>query len=181
MKQFSSNDECLSLQRIIPFSLLIGYPKSGILQENWEPPWQKLHGVDNQGLVDAIRRTPKLTMNHNKAVKHVGVNGHLPMQHIVPFLVQRDYLAQIWYVVYNLRIVCSRNGTIWTITGLWMLPEAPLTFLIHVQKDMKQFSSNGCLSLQRVIPFSLLIGYQKSGILQAIWEPTLTETTWCGQ
>ena len=37
-------------------------------------------------------------------------------------------------------------------------------------KVIKHLSSNGCLSLQHIIPLSLLIGYPISDILHEIWE-----------
>ena len=54
--------------------------------------------------------------------------------------------------------------------NLKVLPEAPLIFPIHLRKDMKHFSSNGCLSLQYSIPFCVLRGCPEYCILCAIHQ-----------
>ncbi len=60
MKHFISN-VCLSLQYIVPFLVLIGYPPYLVFCVKFESrPQQKRHGVNNAGLVYAIRSSSHL-------------------------------------------------------------------------------------------------------------------------
>ena len=53
---------------------------------------------------------------------------------------------------------------------LYMLSEAPLIIIMHLRKVGNHSSSNGCPSLQHIIPFPVLRGYLKSAILHEIWD-----------
>ena len=44
----------------------------------------------------------------------------------------------------SLRVDHSRNDTVWTTRGSYILQEAPPTLLIHLRPHMNHFNNNGC-------------------------------------
>ena len=48
-------------------------------------------------------------------------------------------------------------------SALQMLSEGPPTCLLYLRKALEHFITNGCLSLQYIISFAILIGYPTSG------------------
>ena len=79
----------------------------------------------------------------------------------------------------SLRVHHSRNDTVWTTRGSYILQEAPPTLLMHLRPHMNHFNNNGCLSLQHRVPFLMQKGYPKYYVLCEIWESTSAEMTQC--
>ena len=83
---------------------------------------------------------------------------HPWVQHISGYL----YLMLLFHSVTccplarNLIVDLNKNGVMWTIRGSQVLSEAPLTFHIHLRKDMNHFSSSKCLSPHQIVPFPVL-------------------------
>ena len=94
-------------------------------------------------------------MHLGRSMPYFSSNGYLSLQQQHPNSLA-DGVPRICHLVWNLRVVLSGNGTMWTMMGLWMLSKAPPVFLIHQRKEMKPFNSSGCLSLQHIIPFPML-------------------------
>ena len=64
--------------------------------------------------------------------------------------------------------------------GSYILSEASMIIFLHIRKDIKHPSSNGCLSLQYSILFSMLKGCPKSDLFIKFVSYFLAEMTLCG-
>ena len=112
-------------------------------------------------------------------MKHSGSNVCRFSHHVTPFPMLRgcpkfDDFLEVWQLVFY------RNDMVWTIRGVCMLSEVSLIIHIRLMMVMVHSISNGCLSLQYSIPFSVLKGCPtKFVILLEIWELFLAERTRC--
>ena len=90
-----------------------------------------------------------------------------------------ERVLNIWYFVCNLRVNLVRIGLVSTMRGLSMLPEAHPIIVMHPRKVMNHSCSNECLFLRHIIPFPMLRGHPKSGILHSIRWSTSVDRAWC--
>ena len=180
---YPSSNGYPSLQHVIPsVHMLKGCLKSDSFHEIWELFWQKKwHNVDHKGLTVYVVWS---SFNHHNTSKEDWYESikqqwisllawHHPSFYDEP-------VPKIWQLAHNLRVVFGIYDIMWTMTGSYMVSIAPPAVTIHMTKVMKHSSSNGCLSLQYIIPFPVLRECPKSDILHEIWELFLSEMTWCG-
>ena len=140
--------------------------------DSW--PQQKWHGLNYTWFLSAIKCSFPLLMTSNEGYETLQQQWitFLATQHSIS---RAEMIPQIWYFVCNFRVNLDWNHTVQHILCWLMLSEAPPAYLIHQRKDMKPFSSNGCLLLWHTIPFPVLRGYLKIGILSSIQASTLVD------
>ena len=93
-----------------------------------------------------------------------------------------ESVPRICYFAWNLSVIFKRNDVMWTMSMrvMQMSSKAFPVILTHLRKVMKHSSSSGCISLQNIIPFSMLTGCLKSDILHKMCVLFLAEKIWCG-
>ena len=80
-------------------------------------------------------------------------------------IARAERVPQVRHFGCNLRVNLGKYHTVWPISGLDMLSEAPYIYMIHLRKLLNHFNSNEHLSLQYIIIFPVQRGYPKSGVL----------------
>ena len=125
--------------------------------------------LTTNGLYILPEALPIIIIHFKKVMKHSGSNVCLFSHHVTPFPMLRgcpkfDAFLEVWQLVFY------RNDMVWTIRGVCMLSEVFLIIHIRLMMVMVHSISNGCLSLQYSIPFSVLKGCPKFVILLEIWE-----------
>ena len=106
---------------------------------------------------------PRMAMNHSSS------NGCVSSR-------QRHHFfgwpssAKTMYFVWNSRVVLKKMLWYWPLGGSHILIADLQFIIIHLMMAMKRLSSNGCLFIQHIIPFPLLIWASKFVILHQLWE-----------
>ena len=173
-----SSSACHSLQHTVSFPMQMGVPKSLYFVCSLRVCLGRNGTMCTIMGLQMLSEAPLVPLKHlGKVMKHSNSNGCLTSQYSNAFSMRRGYLESPHFV-YNLRVELGKNGTVWTIGSSYMLPKAPLIFLIYLWKVMKHPNSNGCLYLQHSIPFHVCRRYQNSGILHTNWETTLAKLSW---
>ena len=109
----SSINWCLSLQHSVQFPMLRGCPKSGILYVIWElfVVWN-WHGVDHKGLADTAQSSSSHHHTPNEGYETLNDQRvSLLAAHHPIYCAER--VPNIWYFVWNLRLVVSKKATVW--------------------------------------------------------------------
>ncbi len=137
----------------------------------WYLFWIWEWGFDRNAIV-AIMRCPFYAARTSSNHHHVWNRGYetLKKQWMTRLIPQHPYfhpevVPKIEYFVWNLRVIFDRYVMIWTIKCFYLMSGYHLIMHICQSKVMKQSSSNGCLSLQHIILFSVPRGCSQSDII----------------
>ena len=72
-----------------------------------------------------------------------------------------EWVIKSMFFAWNLRVVSCRNDMMRAIRGSYMLSETLLIINVHIRNVINHSITNGCLSLQHGIPFTMLIWFPK--------------------
>ena len=168
MKHLSSNG-CLSSLYISSFPMQRGYPKSDILCAIWVLiPEQKWHSANHDGLKGVVRSSSTFLIHPRKVMKHSSSNVCFYLKHFIPSPMLREgthnlaswiqFQSQPWQKWQD----ANHKRLVDIIKIFSYMPYLVLDI-------MKHFNSNGCHSLQYIMPISMCRGYSQSSILYEIW------------